>query len=634
MATEFDDSQHYGIFVTGATLTSQTGKMVRESELVLSALRAQGVFDIMEDGTTAPTVDKLWLDKNTDPAVLKEWDSVSSTWQAMTFDRLFGRATVTDLVNLGGTANAITCDEPSPFTDGKIYGIVPLAGNTGATTIQVSGVGTYDVVYPDGSAIAAGELSANLRTPLLFANGRFEVLFGSSAGTVKIANKGQDIPLEAAFGGAAAIIRNAGEKLNLDLPSTADLGHSPDATASYNDGALQAAIDAMLAEPDGGGLNIPRDIFNHSAQITIPKGNPIILQGAGHGTKLLFTATAGLNAFYLGDETGGGCDIHLRDFSIYADTDTYVSGMYLRKANIARIERVFFNNLKACILSDNSYGLRIYDNRALSIADDFFKTAGGGTHGSVFFGNGYFTSTGYLANFADGSSNINNTFIGNDSEVVAGILKNASGSILYALTYDGNYMEQASGNIFDFSDAVYGSINRNTFQSSTSNAIANFTGPFDGNLLYNQTITWASSSKPQIGYANKVTGTGSLGQSNKTFTPTVIGTATAGTGTYTTQSGTYTQIQNRILFDLVVTWSAHTGTGNIAINTDLPAPNGNTTAVIIRVDSLTYSGDLVGAINPSSQIIINSQATGAALANVAIDTAATITVSGQYRTAA
>jgi len=186
MATEFDDTRDYGFFVRDSkTLTNSNGFATRWSELALAALRAQGVFDIMEDGTTAPAHDKLWLDKNTDPAVLKEWDSVSSTWVAMTFDRLFGRAIVTDLVNLGGTANAITCDEPSPFTDGKIYGIVPLASNTGATTIQVSGVGTYDVVYPDGAAIGAGELTTSLRTPLLFANGRFEVLFGSNVGSIK-----------------------------------------------------------------------------------------------------------------------------------------------------------------------------------------------------------------------------------------------------------------------------------------------------------------------------------------------------------------------------------------------------------------------------------------------------------------
>src|SRR5690242_734379 len=78
MATEFDDTRDYGFFVRDSkTLTNSNGFATRWSELALAALRAQGVFDIMEDGTTAPAHDKLWLDKNTDPAVLKEWDSVS-----------------------------------------------------------------------------------------------------------------------------------------------------------------------------------------------------------------------------------------------------------------------------------------------------------------------------------------------------------------------------------------------------------------------------------------------------------------------------------------------------------------------------------------------------------------------------
>lgn len=186
MATEFDDSTDYSFFIRNSkTLTNGNGYAVRWSEIALAALRAQGVFDNMEDGTTAPAHDKLWLDKNSDPAVLKEWDSVGSSWVAMTFDRLFGRATVTDLTNVGGTANAITADEPSPFMDGKIYGLVPTAGNTGAATLQIAGVGTYDIVYPNGDDIAEGELAANLRTPLLFANGRFEIIFGSNAGSIK-----------------------------------------------------------------------------------------------------------------------------------------------------------------------------------------------------------------------------------------------------------------------------------------------------------------------------------------------------------------------------------------------------------------------------------------------------------------
>ena len=51
-----------------------------------------------------------------------------------------------------------------------------------------------------------------------------------------------------------------------------------------------------------------------------------------------------------------------------------------------------------------------------------------------------------------------------------------------------------------------------------------------------------------------------------TFTPTIIGTVTAGTGTYSTQSGTYTRSGRVVTFSLLLAWTAHTGTGDIRVN--------------------------------------------------------------------
>lgn len=174
--TEFDDTSHYGFFTTGPTLTSQSGKYLRQSELVLAALRAQGVFDNLIDSETAPATDRLWLDKNSDPAILKEYDTVGSAWLPVTFDRLFGRAIITNLANVGGTANAITVDQPTAFFDNRLYALTPTADNTGAATIQVTGVGTYDVVYHDGSAVDAHEFVDGVNKLLLFTSGRFEVV--------------------------------------------------------------------------------------------------------------------------------------------------------------------------------------------------------------------------------------------------------------------------------------------------------------------------------------------------------------------------------------------------------------------------------------------------------------------------
>jgi len=48
-----------------------------------------------------------------------------------------------------------------------------------------------------------------------------------------------------------------------------------------------------------------------------------------------------------------------------------------------------------------------------------------------------------------------------------------------------------------------------------------------------------------------------------TFTPTVVGTTTAGVGTYATQVGRYTKIGNLVTLQVYLSWTAHTGTGNM-----------------------------------------------------------------------
>jgi hypothetical protein len=202
MSTEFNDASHYGFFMTGTTLTSSTGKYIRQSELALAALRAQGVLDNMIDGTAPPTTDKLWLDKNTDPAVLKEWDPTGSAWMPMTFQRLFGRAIVTPLATPTGTANALVVAAPSPFIPNRMYSLTPVADNSGSATIQVTGVGTYPVKYPNGGDIVALEFRTGKPTILLFTGLAFQVIF--SIGEIYAAVDDAEAAAAAALGAANA----------------------------------------------------------------------------------------------------------------------------------------------------------------------------------------------------------------------------------------------------------------------------------------------------------------------------------------------------------------------------------------------------------------------------------------------
>jgi hypothetical protein len=50
-----------------------------------------------------------------------------------------------------------------------------------------------------------------------------------------------------------------------------------------------------------------------------------------------------------------------------------------------------------------------------------------------------------------------------------------------------------------------------------------------------------------------------------TFTPTVIGSSTAGTASYTVQNGRYTKVGRLVHFELYVFWGSGTGTGNLCV---------------------------------------------------------------------
>lgn len=58
------------------------------------------------------------------------------------------------------------------------------------------------------------------------------------------------------------------------------------------------------------------------------------------------------------------------------------------------------------------------------------------------------------------------------------------------------------------------------------------------------------------------------------WTPVITGSTVAGVGTYTTQTGFYTRIGNLVFLSGTVTWTAHTGTGNMTL-TGLPFTSRN-----------------------------------------------------------
>ena len=122
-----------------------------------------------------------------------------------------------------------------------------------------------------------------------------------------------------------------------------------------------------------------------------------------------------------------------------------------------------------------------------------------------------------------------------------------------------------------------------------------------------------------------------------TFTPTIIGVTTAGTGTYSAQVGRYTKVGNRVSYNIYLSWSDHTGTGNMQVSalpfTSANATNAlNTQTLWANSLALTALNYLQAYINPNTAGIVLQQypTGGGSASNVPMDTSAAIMVSGTY----
>lgn len=127
-----------------------------------------------------------------------------------------------------------------------------------------------------------------------------------------------------------------------------------------------------------------------------------------------------------------------------------------------------------------------------------------------------------------------------------------------------------------------------------------------------------------------------------TWTPTVLGSTTAGTTTYTLQSGTYTKVGNMVYCQALISWSAVTGTGNLRFG-GLPFTSNTTTTanhsvyfgVVDSMTTLSSLNILTGVLPANSSTITAYQtpAGGGSFADIAIDGAAFVCYGVTYRTA-
>jgi hypothetical protein len=107
-----------------------------------------------------------------------------------------------------------------------------------------------------------------------------------------------------------------------------------------------------------------------------------------------------------------------------------------------------------------------------------------------------------------------------------------------------------------------------------------------------------------------------------TFSPTIVGTSTAGAGTYTTQVGRYTKIGNRVYCYVALSWSAHTGTGNMRIGA-LPFASAAFSQMFpVAAYNLTITGQCVASVNAGATVGDMYSLNNGSLASLALDTAA------------
>jgi hypothetical protein len=120
-----------------------------------------------------------------------------------------------------------------------------------------------------------------------------------------------------------------------------------------------------------------------------------------------------------------------------------------------------------------------------------------------------------------------------------------------------------------------------------------------------------------------------------TFTPTIIGSTSAGTATYALQSGSYTKIGNTVNFWLKLSWSSGTGTGSLQVSslpfvpvtTNLPSPN------VFDVNITLLAGNICKAYMNANLIQLAQTPTGGGSdSTVSYDAAGSLYITGTYPT--
>lgn len=234
--------------------------------------------------------------------------------------------------------------------------------------------------------------------------------------------------------------------------------------------------------------------------------------------------------------------------STYANRDDLSHGVEVRSTRLKMYDRAFISSMRG---------------RGINIISD----TGGNSNTSKYDAYIELCDRGFVISGTDDNISVSQLQLDVTACAGPGIEGEASSPVRQWdawIKSEGNCVIDTGKAAVQFDNATTGRWFIYSEQQNAANEIA-----FNGTST-NNTIQSARNNKDSFVDNNYVIGSGIQKKGvTASFTPIVSGSTTAGTATYSTQTGTYQQVGNIIHFSLSVAWSGHTGSGNLRV-TGLP----------------------------------------------------------------
>lgn len=301
---------------------------------------------------------------------------------------------------------------------------------------------------------------------------------------------------------------------------TPDQFSGPDFSAK-----LQAAVNYVAALSTGGAIFIPPGTFTPTTQVDFPKltNKNCFLFGVGPASRIdvsgVISPSTGAAAFYVGSGTAaGGSGWRFEQIGFIGSGTTAGKAFEFENANITTLSKVVFETMLTPLTMSDSYSVTVEecDFNEIGSVGVYSSTA---AHNLVVrrchaFGVGSGVAGGRFLTIDGATFNI--VIEDNDIESCRQVYSFVAG--VSSLLVTGNYIEYCEVDPFDHGTGSTGVQIENNWialgQAATGGdvvSIDNMTGgTFKHNSIYNQTISFGSTSIDVEFGDNTVTGTGTV----------------------------------------------------------------------------------------------------------------------------